>query len=108
MQSPHQDRYDNKRISPSSSHQADLARIIDIKYIHRVFLLSSTFEISWRINDSSWQLPLLLVVYLLRFLETIWCLSATSYHLLNTLSLTFSLACPSPRPDISLFLSQTD
>src|SRR6266536_4380499 len=102
VQSPHQNRYNDKETSPSSFYQADLARITDIKYIHRVFLLFSTFEILWRIDGSSWQRPLLLVAYLLRFPETVWCLFAALYYLLGILFSTLFLICFSPRPDISL------
>ncbi len=103
MQSPYQDRYNNREIFSSSSHQTDLVRIIDIKYIHRVFLLSSTFEISWRTDGSSWQRLLFLVAYLLRSLEIIWCLFTTLYYLLGILFLIFSLTCPSPRSDIFFY-----
>ncbi len=46
------------------------------------------------------------MIYLLRFPETAWRLSTTLYYLLDTLSSNFFLIYPSPRPDISLFLSQ--
>jgi len=103
VQFPYQNRYDNREIFSSSSHQIDLARIIDIKYIHRVFLLSSIFEKSWYTNDNNWQLSLLLETYPLRFLEIVWYLFAALYHLLDIPSSTFFLTYPNPYLDIFLF-----
>ena len=65
-------------------------------------------EVSPLSSPGPTRLVPLVLCCLLRFLETVWCLSAALYYLLDILSSTFFLICPSPRSDIFLFLSQTD